>query len=114
MRCPEDMLPSQEWLVSICFKGLINKELKVALFNNKHTTLNKCIKNAIEKEDNVEIYAINFSGRDTNSSERSKPMRPTPSAPANNNFPTQIVEELLRKIRVNIPQQPMVFRQPPL
>src|SRR5262249_42391427 len=28
MRCPEDMLPSQEWLVSIYIEGLINKELK--------------------------------------------------------------------------------------
>ena len=56
MRCPKLKIPSQERLVSLFLEGLLNQKLHAALYPKKHKTLNACIKEAVELDDNVEEF----------------------------------------------------------
>ena len=56
LRCPKIEIPSQEQLVSLFLEGLLNQKLHAALYPKKHKTLNACIKEAIELDDNVDEF----------------------------------------------------------
>ena len=56
MRCPKIEIPSQERLVSLFLEGLLNQKLHATLYPKKHKTLNACIKEAIELDDNVDKF----------------------------------------------------------
>ena len=56
LRCPKVEILNQEQLVSIFLEGLLNKKLHAALYPKKHKTLNACIKDAIELDDNVDEF----------------------------------------------------------
>lgn len=51
-RGPEKDLPPPQKLVSIFLEGLLNKSLHANLYGRKHETLNECIKEAIDLDDN--------------------------------------------------------------
>ena len=55
-RCPEGEMPGPEKLVSIFLEGLTNKSLHASLYGKKHTVLNDCIYDAIDMDDNCDIY----------------------------------------------------------
>ena len=55
-RCPESELPSQEKIVSIFLEGLRDKTLHADLYGKKHKTLNECMHEAIDLDDNFDIY----------------------------------------------------------
>ena len=55
-RCPEKELPSQAKLISIFLEGLRDKSLHADLYAKKHKTLNKCIHDAIDLNNNCDIY----------------------------------------------------------
>ena len=55
-RCPEDEIPCQERLVSSFLEGLINKSLHASLYTKKYINLDTSIKNAIDLDDNCDIY----------------------------------------------------------
>ena len=55
-RCPEKELPSQEKSISIFLEGLRDKTLHADLYTKKHKTLNNCIVDAIDLDDNYDIY----------------------------------------------------------
>ena len=68
-RCPEGEMPSSPRLVSIFLEGLLNKSLHANLYAKKHNTLNACIKDAIDFDDNCEIFGnVNASARSETSS----------------------------------------------
>ena len=79
-RCPEKEFPSPEKLVSIFLEGLLNKNLHANLHGRKHKTLNECIKEAIDQNDNCDIYGKDkpitgsdgTSSRTTSDTERTK------------------------------------------
>ena len=54
LRCLEIEIPSQERLVSLFLEGLLNRKLHAALYPKKHKTLNACIKEAVELDDNID------------------------------------------------------------
>ena len=56
LRCLEIEIPSQERLVSHFLEGLLNCKLHAALYPKKHKTLNACIKEAVELDDNVDKF----------------------------------------------------------
>ena len=56
LRCPEIEIPSQEQLVSLFLEGLLNQKLHAALYPKKHKTLNTCIKEAVELDDNIDEF----------------------------------------------------------
>ena len=58
-RCPESEKPNAEKLVSIFLEGLLNKSLHANLYMKKHATLNECIYDAIDLDDNCDIYGKN-------------------------------------------------------
>ena len=58
-RCPESELPSQEKIVSIFLEGLRDKTLHADLYGKKHKTLNECMHEAIDLDDNCDIYGKN-------------------------------------------------------
>ena len=49
-------MPGPEKLVSIFLEGLTNKSLHASLYGKKHTILNDCIYDAIDIDDNCDIY----------------------------------------------------------
>ena len=49
-------MPSSQRLISLFLDGLENKSLHANLYGKKHDTLNECIKDAIDFDDNYEIY----------------------------------------------------------
>ena len=49
-------MPSSQRLISLFLEGLKNKLLHANLYGKKHDTLNECIKDAIDFDDNCEIY----------------------------------------------------------
>ena len=49
-------MPTSQRLISLFLEGLKNKSLHVSLYGKKHDTLNECIKDAIDFDDNCEIY----------------------------------------------------------
>ena len=55
-RCPTKEIPSSQRLISLFLEGLKNKSLHANLYDKKHDTLNECIKDAIDFDDNCEIY----------------------------------------------------------
>ena len=56
-RCPERELPTAaEKSVSIFLEGLRDKKLHVDLYAKKHKTLKECINDAIDLDDNYDIY----------------------------------------------------------
>ena len=68
-RCPEGEMPSSQRLVSIFLEGLANKSLHANLYAKKHDTLNSCIKDAIDFDDNCKIFGnVNASARSETSS----------------------------------------------
>ena len=56
LRWPEIEIPIQEQLVSLLLEGLLNGKLHAVLYPKKHKTLNACIKEAIELDDNVDEF----------------------------------------------------------
>ena len=58
-RCPDNEKPNPEKLVSIFLEGLLNKSLHANLYMKKHTSLNDCIYDAIDLDDNCDIYGKN-------------------------------------------------------
>ena len=56
LRCPKIEIPSQEWLGSLFLEGLLNQKLYAALYPKKHKTLNACIKETVELDDNVDKF----------------------------------------------------------
>ena len=56
LRCPKIEIPNQEQLVSLFLEGLLNRKLHAALYPKKHKTLNACIKQAVELDDNVDEF----------------------------------------------------------
>ena len=49
-------MPSPQRLSLLFLEGLKKKSLHANLYGKKHDTLNECIKNAIDLDDNCEIY----------------------------------------------------------
>ena len=49
-------MPSSQRLISLFLEGLKNKSLHANLYGKKHDTLNECIKDAIDFDNNCEIY----------------------------------------------------------
>ena len=60
----------QEKLVSLFLEGLLNKNLHANLYGRKHKTLNECVHDAIDHDDNCIIYGVDkpISGHETSSS----------------------------------------------
>ena len=49
-------MPSSQRLISLFLEGLKNKSLHANLYGKKHDTLNECIKDVIDFDNNCEIY----------------------------------------------------------
>ena len=62
-------LPSQAKAVSIFLEGLRDKSLHADLYNKKHKTLNECMYDAIDLDNNCDIYGTDkpISGLDSQS-----------------------------------------------
>ena len=70
-RCPnEEELPSQVKLISIFLEGLRDKSLHADSYAKKHKTLNECIHDEIDLDNNCDIYGKDkpISGVDSLSS----------------------------------------------
>ena len=63
-------MPGSDRLISLSLEGLSNKSLHANLYGQKHDTLNECIKDAINLDDNCELYG-NFDKK-VNSSDTSR------------------------------------------
>ena len=106
-RCPAREIPSQEPLVSLFLEGLSNKTLHVSLYGKKHKTLNECILDAIDLDDNCDIFGhttshiLGFESSTVKSSETRKSNHPK-SAEA-------IAEEVMKRMNLAM-RQPQ--RQP--
>lgn len=83
-RCPEKEKPNPEKIISIFLEGLLNKSLHADLYAKRHTVLNDCIYDAIDLDDNCEIYGkdkpitgtVNAaSPRSTAGTEQSRPQQ---------------------------------------
>ena len=76
LRCPKIEIPSQEQVVSLFLEGLLNHKLHAVLYPKKHKTLNTCIKEAVELDDNVDEFRdgrptrLGDSGSDKSSKSR--------------------------------------------
>lgn len=57
-RCPAREIPSQKRLVSLFLEGLVNKTLHMSIYGKKHGTLNECIQDAIDLDDNCDLFSI--------------------------------------------------------
>ena len=55
-RCPTREMFGPDRLISLFLEGLSNKSLHANLYGLKHDTLNKCIKDAINLDDNCELF----------------------------------------------------------
>ena len=55
-KCPERELPTAEKSVSIFLEGLRDKKLHADLYAKKNKTLRECIHDAINLDDNCDIY----------------------------------------------------------
>ena len=55
-RCPNREMPGPDRLISLFLEGLSNKSLHANLYGRKHDTLNECIKDAIDLDDNCKLY----------------------------------------------------------
>ena len=55
-RCPEQELPTVEKAISIFLEGLRDKKLHADLYAKKHKTMKECIHDAIDLDDNYDIY----------------------------------------------------------
>ena len=49
-------MPGLDRLISLFLEGLSNKSLHANLYGQKHDTLNECIKDAIDLDDNCELF----------------------------------------------------------
>ena len=56
VRCLEIEIPNQKQLVSLFLEGILNRKLHAALYPKKHKTLNMCIKDVVELDDNVDKF----------------------------------------------------------
>ena len=54
--CPEGEMHGPQHLVSLFLEGLSNKSLHANLYGCRHGTLNECIKDAIDFDDNSELF----------------------------------------------------------
>ena len=62
-------IPSSQRLVLIFLEGLTNKSLHANLYAKKHNMLHACMKDAIDFDDNCEIFGnVNASARSETSS----------------------------------------------
>ena len=55
-RCLAREIPSSQRLISLFLESLKNKSLHANLYGKNHDTLYNCIKDAIDFDDNCEIY----------------------------------------------------------
>ena len=55
-RCPDGEMPGAQRLFSLFLEGLSNKSLHANLYEKRHRALNDCIKDAIDFDDNYELY----------------------------------------------------------
>ena len=55
-QCLARDMPRPARLISLFLEGLSNKSLHANLYGQKHDTLNKCIKDAINRDDNCEVF----------------------------------------------------------
>ena len=70
-------MPGPDRLISLFLEGLSNKSLHEDLYGRKHDTLNECIKDAIDLNDNCELFGnvdkkVNFSDTSSAKSERTR------------------------------------------
>lgn len=79
--CPEDKLPGQAKLVLLFLEGLLNKALHANWYGRKHKGLNECIADAIDLDDNCDIYGIDkpISGTDASSQTSGNTARSNPT-----------------------------------
>ena len=102
-RCPDVELPSQAKAVSIFLEGLKDKSLHANLYGRKHKTLNECIYDAIDLDDNCDIYGKDkpITGADT----RSTTSRGTQETGKDQNKDEAMVEMIMKRMN-------QVFRPP--
>ena len=55
-RCPTKEIPSSQKLISLFLEGWKNNSLHANVYGKKHDTLKECIKDAIDFDDNCEMY----------------------------------------------------------
>ena len=113
-RCPEIEIPSQERLVSLFLEGLVNKTLHANLYSQKYKNLNACIREAIDVDDNCEIFKDGVAESDT-SSQRSETFLST--LPRQVNVPKAIIptaqelaDEVVKRLSMN--QRPPLRTDP--
>ena len=100
-RCPENELPLQEKSVSISLEGLRDKTLHGDLYAKKHKMLNKCIHDAIDLDDNCDIY------------EKDKPISGTESQTTNSNETGRSrVNEIEAMVEMIMKRMNQVFKPP--
>ena len=92
-------MPSSQRLVSIFLEGLANKLLHANLYAKKHNTLNACIKDAIDFDDNCEIFG------NVNTSARSEMFSTKNTIEIGKSHPVDVVEMVMKKMN-------QVFRPP--
>ena len=80
-RCPAREILGLDRLISLFLEGLSNKSLHANLYGWKHDTLNECIKDAIDHDDNCELYGNvdkKVNSFDTSSAKSEKTRDSTP------------------------------------
>ena len=104
-RCPAreipSQIPSQERLVSLFLEGLSNKTLHANLYSMKHKTLNECVTDAIDLDDNCII----FGGTSPRSSD-SRHSHVSTKNEEQKKFPDEekIAEEVIKKMNLAMRQ----------
>ncbi len=74
-------MPGPQRLISLFLEGLSNKSLHANLYGKRHRTLNECIKDAIDLDDNCELYGnvhkqLNSSNASSTQSGKTKESSP--------------------------------------
>lgn len=76
-RCVKNELPTKEGLVSIFLEGLLNKNFKKDVYTKHCRALKECTKEAIDLENNCEIYGDNDPSKDPTKSKSSSTETPS-------------------------------------
>lgn len=96
--------------MSLFLEGLLNKTLNVNLYSKKHGTLNECILDAIDLDDNCDIFgnvSLHLSGTENSTIKGNETSRINHA-----NTTEAIAEEVMKKLNIamRLPQRQAQMR----
>ena len=107
-------MPGPDRLISLFLTGLSNKTLHANLYGRKHDTLNKCIRDAIDLDDNCELFSNVDKKVKSSDTSSAKSEKTRDSAPMGADAIADLVIKKMNEIfrpAVKAPEQPR-FQKP--